>query len=197
MVLEDDFEFDIYKMTSQNNIDPIRSFFEKRKKEDFIYNLGPMPILFYPFLIDGYHYKSIKSLSTHSIIYSKNIQNKIFDFLLHHNFQYKYSKYYDLFITTFYTHYFYYTPLCYQTDDNYNKLKFYSLGFYTKMVDKLVKGIHEIRQTVDQITNNKHQLWFVFFIIFNYLIFILFIITILYIFFQISKIIIYHKKIKK
>lgn len=180
MVLEDDFHFDLNKINSDNHINNIHTFFEKKKDESFIYNIGSLPILFHPFLIDKYHYKAIKLFSTHSLIYNRKIQNKIFDFLLKRSFQYKQSKYYDIFITTLYTNYFYYTPLCYQTNENINDnniSKYYTVHFYTKILD------------LNKITNNRYELWFKFFIIINYIIYILLVFIILFILIRICNII--------
>jgi hypothetical protein len=198
LILEDDFEFELHKINtySVNHIYNIKTFFDKKKDESFIYNLGPMPILFQPFLIDKYHYKGIKLLSTHSLLYSRNVQHKIFDFMSRHNFQYKYSKYYDIFLTTFYTNYFYYTPLCYQTNQNYKKGKFYSIPFYMQFIhfNETISHFHTKLVNLHIITNNQYKLWFIFFIVFNYIIFIVFILILLFIIINIINIILYKDK---
>lgn len=198
MVLEDDFEFDLNKIKtcSTNHVYNIKTFFDKKKDESFIYNLGPLPILFQPLLIDKYHYRAIKLLSTHSLLYNRNAQHKIFDFMIHHNFQYKYSKYYDIFLTTFYTNYFYYTPLCYQTDENHKKDKFYSVNFYTKLIDfnETISHFHTKLVNLNIIPKNRYELWFTFFIIFNYIIFIVFILILLFIIINIINIVIHKKR---
>jgi len=110
LILEDDFIFnsDIKK---SENIDSIADFLKEKEKEEdtgFIYYLGCNPIIVYPCSLNLNHYKSIKSMSMHSIIYSRkarNIKNMKVDL-----------KHWDVIVENSITNrYLYYKPLCYQT----------------------------------------------------------------------------------
>ena len=113
LILEDDFIFspDIKQI---DNLESINKFLNEKKNEEFIYYLGCNPILIIPFSYDLKHYKSHKSLSMHSIVYSKkartatlNLNLKHWDVIVENGIQNKYL---------------YYIPICYQTyPDTENK----------------------------------------------------------------------------
>ena len=75
---------------------------------DFAFYLGTFPIIFFPI---SYHiYKGIFNTFTHSVIYSKTLQQKIL------NYNYQDITDWDIFMNSFITNkYFFYKPLCGQT----------------------------------------------------------------------------------
>jgi hypothetical protein len=119
LILEDDFIFNS-KIKDSKNINSICKFLNKKKEEPFIYYLGCNPIIVHPYF-NVYdpssslsHYKSIKSCSTHGIIYSREARNIDLDLSLKH---------WDAIIENgVKNRYLYYKPLCYQTyPDTENK----------------------------------------------------------------------------
>jgi hypothetical protein len=113
LILEDDFIFSP-NVKNPENVQSINNFLNKKKNEEFIYYLGCNPILIIPFSYDLKHYKSHKSLSMHSIVYSKkartatlNLNLKHWDVIVENGIQNKYL---------------YYIPMGYQTyPDTENK----------------------------------------------------------------------------
>ena len=72
LILEDDFIFS-KKIKEKEHIDIINNTINNLGNINFIYYLGCIPALLFPY--DLYHYKILISLGTHAIIYSK--QNRI------------------------------------------------------------------------------------------------------------------------
>lgn len=105
LILEDDFIFDD-KINNKNNTDKINKFINKYNDKEIMYSLGVLPFIMVPY--EKSHYKVILSGGCHSIVYNKNIRNRILkinqqdikDWDLHKIFRY------DL--------YTYNEPLCYQ-----------------------------------------------------------------------------------
>ena len=106
LILEDDFIFNP-EIHSGSHIDCICRFLETRKNEEYVYHLGLIPVIAYP--VDWTTYRSIKSFTMHSAIYSeKCIENSA-------NYSFDY-KHWDVIIEkNVKNRYFYYKPLCYQT----------------------------------------------------------------------------------
>jgi hypothetical protein len=113
LILEDDFIFNS-NIKNRETLQNINHFLNKYKETQFIYYLGCNPIFIIPYTLDLKHYKSYKSCSTHSIIYSKktrqtnlNLYLKHWDVIMENNIK---------------NRYLYYIPLCYQTyPDTENK----------------------------------------------------------------------------
>jgi hypothetical protein len=107
LILEDDFIFND-KIKNKNILNEIYKLFKIRENNEFYFNLGPMPYLFYPHLfIFNNIYRGIIALCTQGIIYNKKIRESIIKKNINIG--------YDLFLTLNYENYFYRTPLCYQT----------------------------------------------------------------------------------
>lgn len=103
LILEDDFMFDdkILDPFHQNNIN---KFIEKKSTSKFLYYIGALPYLLFPY--DFYNYKNIASGGTHSIIYSKKMREKLNMNNTIHDW--------DVYLNLQPNRYVYYTPLCYQ-----------------------------------------------------------------------------------
>jgi len=105
LILEDDFIFSS-DIKNPGHINSIRQFVLSKEGDNFIYYLGCVPIFIIPKSF-GSHYLSLKSLTTHAIIYSKKARSKITDFS---------GKHWDVIVEkNIGFRYLYYKPLCYQT----------------------------------------------------------------------------------
>jgi len=103
LILEDDFIFSPEIKELQHLIN-INSFLSLKKGEELVYYLGCVPIIIVPY--DLSHYLSLKSLTTHSVVYSKKAREKSLNFE---------AKHWDVILENNYTSKFlYYKPLCYQ-----------------------------------------------------------------------------------
>ena len=101
LILEDDFMFDDKIFHHKNNIN---NFIEKRSNSDFLYYIGALPYVLFPY--DLYNYRNIASGGTHSIIYSKKMREKLNKNDTIHDW--------DVYLNLQPNRYVYYTPLCYQ-----------------------------------------------------------------------------------
>ena len=138
LILEDDFIFnkDIRK---KYNIENINNFLNSHEDEEFIYSLGAVPIFIYPLFKDE-TYKSIKSLTMHSVIYSKKLIRNM-------NYLDLSYKHWDVIIEKYTNNrYLYSIPLCYQTfpetdnkktwsEKDGNKIIFYIKDFVIKLLN--------------------------------------------------------------
>lgn len=101
LILEDDF------IWLDDNVKDINKFCNLHKNKEFLFYLGTLPVVFYPYTFKIY--KGVFNIMTHSIIYSKIARNKIL----------KYPKKIsdiDLFLSlNDFERYFYYYTLCGQT----------------------------------------------------------------------------------
>ncbi len=108
LILEDDFIFNP-EIKKRENIQSINTFITEKKNSDepFIYYLGCLPCVIYPYSVNLNHYKSLKSFAMHSIIYSRAARNVKLNLNLKH---------WDVIIEDGISNkYLYYKPLCYQT----------------------------------------------------------------------------------
>ena len=106
LILEDDFIFS-QEIKNPRHLDSVNSFLIEKKKEEFIYYLGCVPILIAPATFDFQQYYSFKSLCTHAIIYSQKVRSATLNLNLKH---------WDVIIErSIATRYLYCIPLCYQT----------------------------------------------------------------------------------
>lgn len=105
LILEDDFIFD-KKINDKNNTDKINKFINKYNDKEIMYSLGVLPLLMIS--KEKIHYKVILSAGCHSIVYNKNIRNKIL------KIKQEDIKDWDLHKIFRYNLYTYNEPLCYQ-----------------------------------------------------------------------------------
>ena len=104
LILEDDFVF-FPEIMEKKNIEPIQSFLQQKQDDPFLYYLGCIPVITYP-LYPGNHWVSIKSLTAHAVIYSREARNQIVDLG---------DKHWDLILEKNVPYrYLYHIPLCYQ-----------------------------------------------------------------------------------
>ena len=105
LILEDDFMFNS-EIREKKHLKSINTFLNEKKHEEFIYYLGCNPVLIRPYTYDFNHYKSYKSCSTHSIVYSKAARMKTMNLQLKH---------WDVIVeSSIPNKYLYYKPMCYQ-----------------------------------------------------------------------------------
>jgi len=134
LILEDDF---IFSPDIQNpeHINSICQFVSSKEGDEFIYYLGCVPVLIIPKSF-GSHYSSIKSLTTHAIIYSKKARLKITDFS---------DKHWDVIVEkNIGSRYLYYKPLCYQLfPETENKKEWVDKdsAFITWIKNAFIKGL--------------------------------------------------------
>jgi uncharacterized protein YqhQ len=97
--------------------------------------LGCVPVLIFPIGL-GLHYSSLKSLTTHSIIYSKKARSKITDFS---------DKHWDVIVEkNIGSRYLYYKPLCYQLfpeTENKKEWADKDSGVVTWIKNAFIKGL--------------------------------------------------------
>lgn len=133
LILEDDFIFSP-DIKNTENINTISRFVLSKEGDEFIYYLGCVPVLILPY--DTSHYSSIKSLTTHAIIYSKKARSKITDFS---------DKHWDVIVEkNMGSRYLYYKPLCYQLfPETENKKEWADKdnSFVTWIKNAFIKGL--------------------------------------------------------
>ena len=177
LILEDDFIFD-KQIKNKKIINEIETLFNKKNSNNsFFFNLGAVPFIF-NIIPNSNIYKGIYALTSHSIIYNKNILIKIM------NDKNKKYHYMDHYIAINYSNYFYKFPLCYQTFPNTDNNKYW--GEFRFILNYFIKFL-KINIDVELGWTNLYS--FLFFI--NYLLFIiiiLFIFLIIYFIFNVLKI---------
>lgn len=147
LILEDDFIFH-KEIKNKKHINSINNFLKKKQDEDFIYYLGCLPFVMLPNITNSKHLNNIKSLGTHSIIYSKknrlNIMDNYNDILFKHrdwdtnsNLQKK--------------RYIYYKCLCYQLFPETENYKDWSTFSSFPICIKITKTIIKILKLDKQI----------------------------------------------
>lgn len=181
LILEDDFIFD-NKITNKKIINEINYFIKKNEDEIFYFNLGPIPLLFYPNinLYDNI-YRCYSCLATHATIYPKKIRTEIL--------KYKNTpiKVYDLFLTNKFKNYFYKYPLCYQIfPQTENKNMWYENNFIGKIISNANNRLYDMIK-IDKTPQPGYNIIYYTSFIINYSIFILLIIIILYIIYFLCK----------
>jgi hypothetical protein len=142
LILEDDFFFN-RKILKKQICDDINKFLLQNKNEEFLYYLGCLP--FAQTKYSGNHNKMLVGFTTHSVIYSKAIINKII--------QMDRTKIidWDNYSRNF-TRYIYNIPLCYQlfpdTENSKNWMNTSSIKFDVYFILYLLKKLN-LDKTVD------------------------------------------------
>ena len=142
LILEDDFFFN-RKILKKQICDDINKFLLQNKNEEFLYYLGCLP--FAQTKYSGNHNKMLVGFTTHSVIYSKAIINKII--------QLDRTKIidWDNYSRNF-TRYIYNIPLCYQlfpdTENSKNWMNTSSIKFDVYFILYLLKKLN-LDKTVD------------------------------------------------
>jgi hypothetical protein len=179
LILEDDFIFNP-KITNIHIINEIKLCFELNKKNKMYFNLGPIPLLFYPNLnLQNNTYRGLFTACSQSIIYNKNIQ---LDLLKKYNDN---TKHWDLFLEKNYINYFYKFPLCYQIfPETENQKHWLNDNIFQYMIGKVTICI--IKQLKLNLTPNPgyEKLYSILFI-FNYIVLIIIIYYLCYILYKI------------
>jgi hypothetical protein len=104
LILEDDFIFDD-KINDKKITNKINKFLNKYKDKEIMYSLGFIPFIIVP--TEMSHYLTIVAATTHSIIYNRNVRNKILKVKQETIDDWDHNK-------NRYTLYCYHEPLCYQ-----------------------------------------------------------------------------------
>lgn len=137
LLLEDDYEFDL-ELTTQSVANNIKQFFDKHRNETFFYNIGAIPPMFIPILLDKYHYMGIQTLPNHSVIYTRQIQNDILHNIIKPTEK---VKFFDSWLSKKYRGYFYKYPICYQTFPTTDQSSEWKLPLWDSYVTPVVKYI--------------------------------------------------------
>lgn len=110
----------------------LKIFFENNINELFYYNLGPIPLLFWPNInIFNNTFKEIYCTSSHAIIYPKKIQYDIMT-KMNNNIQH-----WDWFLMKTYKNYFYKYPLFYQTYSQTSNQKYWYSNNHNSLFHKI------------------------------------------------------------
>lgn len=184
LLLEDDYEFDL-TLTTRTIVNHIKDFFYKHQNETFFYNIGAIPPLFLPILIDNYHYMGIQTLPNHSVIYTRKVQNDILYNIINPNEK---VKFFDSWLSKKYRGYFYKYPICYQTFPSTEQSSEWKLPLWDYYVSPIVKYIK-----LDKHANPGFQHAYRIAMGINYFLFTLFSIILLLIVLNIVYIMIYKK----
>ena len=178
LILEDDFIFDP-SIKDKEIINEIKDLFLQKKNENFYFNLGPIPFIFYPTIKNIY--KSILCYTSHANIYNK----KIIDNIIYKNV--RDIKHWDVFLTFNYNNYFYKYPLCYQTFPETDNQKNWHFEYNNIFLDKGYKFIIQIAINFFKILNLDieplpgYNNMYIFFFTLNYILFTFFILFLLFI----------------
>jgi len=108
LILEDDFIFDS-NIKQVSHINNINKFINNNNNKTFIYHLGALPFIVFPYNLTTYY---SYSLAAHASIFSKGAQEYII------NTNTYYIKDWDVFLLNNIRRYIYYIPLCNQTFPN-------------------------------------------------------------------------------
>lgn len=107
LILEDDFFFDDGNEEFEKDTKEIDAFLRQNKDSAFCYYLGCIPCLLYPSFTN--HYRVIFRATTHSVVYSAPMMEKIL------TYNQKELRDWDYFLSNIQNpSYTYYKPLCYQ-----------------------------------------------------------------------------------
>lgn len=171
LILEDDFIFN-KEILNIKHIYNIENFLIKKKNDNFIYLLGCLPLFMIPYNSNTYQY--VINLGAHSVIYSKNIRNKIL------NLDQKLICDWDLLLCKYITNkYCYYKPLCYQLFYETDNSKHWGINSYFYNILKylciLVKYLFKIFK-MDIKPEPGFSYFYIFGKLFWFIIFIIFII---------------------
>jgi hypothetical protein len=169
LVLEDDFIFSD-NIKNPNIINEINLFFSKNKNIPFSFNLGPIPVLFYPNIINNIK-KNIFSTNAHAIIYNNCLINRI---LKNSKLNYPYW-HWDVYLNL-YKQYFYKNPIIYQTYPLTENRKIWTENMYINNFINYIIKYNNLDKTPQPGFKNVYNTSFFI----NYFIFILMIIIIIY-----------------
>jgi hypothetical protein len=133
LILEDDFIFS-ENIKNSNIIKEINLFFNNNINRTFYYNIGALPLFFYPKInFRNNTYRGYFCFGAQSIIYTKKLQHEIL--------KYKESKdvlHWDIFISSKFENYFYKTPLCYQLFNKTENELYWFYGIKNNTIKNLV-----------------------------------------------------------
>jgi len=182
LILEDDFIFSPL-IKNEDVIHDIHYFFIKNKDKTFYYNLGTIPLIFYPNInIFNNTFRGFDCRLSHAIIYTKKIQ---IDIIEHKNNN---IMNWDNFLTRKYLNYFYKYPLCYQLFTKTENQNYWCVEdifpFHCFIQYSLTNNTIKILK-LDKRAQPGFNIIYIMSFILNYLIFLIIIIIIIYILFQI------------
>jgi hypothetical protein len=169
LILEDDFILSD-KIIDKNIQNEIKNVLDKNINNKIYFNLGPIPLLFYP-NINPFNniYKSILITVSHGIIYNRNIQYDIMKYYDNN------IKNWDIFLTLHYKSYFYKNALCYQLFTNTDNQKYWLLNdqenIFNKMSQILIINFFSTLKLDKNAEEGFRNIYIIFFI-FNYIFFI-------------------------
>jgi hypothetical protein len=132
IILEDDFIFN--KNITQSDIDKISDFIKVNKDEEYVLNLGCLPVAIYPSIYSGM-YRTIKNFGMHCNIYSEKLINNMDNLDVS-------AKHWDVIIEkNVKLRYMFYRPLCYQTFPETENKKTWEEKDGTPIIGYLKNGV--------------------------------------------------------
>jgi hypothetical protein len=132
LILEDDFLLD-EKIKNKKNINNIKKFFNKTKNKSFIYSLGCIPLLSIPLYYDSYTWYSPHALTTHAVIHTKKFREKLLNIGLNKIIEKDMGWDSKLLANS----YFYYKVLVYQTLEDTDNRKRWSIPILNRLMNLL------------------------------------------------------------
>jgi hypothetical protein len=134
LILEDDFLLD-EKIKNKKNINNIKNFFNKNKNKNksFIYSLGCIPLLSIPLYYDAYTWYSPYALTTHAVIHTKKFREKLLNIGLDKIIEKDMGWDCNLLSNS----YFYYKILVYQTLEDTDNRKRWSVPILNRLMHNL------------------------------------------------------------
>jgi hypothetical protein len=174
LILEDDFIFN-KEIKNKKHINSINKFLKNKQGEDFIYYLGCLPLLMLQNLSNLKHLHNLKSMGTHSIIYSKKNRQNIMD--NYNDVLFKYKDW-DFNTNLQKNKYVYYKCLCYQlfpeTENSKNWLNFNQVLHFLSKITKIIIKILKLDKKTEPGTSIMYafsqSIIFILTIIFIYLV---------------------------
>jgi hypothetical protein len=188
LILEDDFIFGD-NLKNPFILNEISHNMDLNKNKPYYYNLGALPILFYPNLdvsynIDRNTHYGMFEVGSSAIIYNRQIQR---DILKNENTN---VKHWDFFISLYYPHGFYNKPLTYQVYERTENQKYWTCDDVdTVMCRTLDKMQTQFLKSFD-LDKNAHNGYHTFFkmsFILHYLLIIIILFLILYFVWKLNK----------
>lgn len=136
LILEDDFIFSesIREETHRNNI---KVFLNRKMGEDFVYQLGTLPLVVIPY--DFYNYLGLYGGGSHGNIYSSTCMKRIIDDYYNDKIQCAIDEYIQAYGLLNQNTYMYYTPLIYQLlEKTENRENWFSGNDYITQINKWI-----------------------------------------------------------
>jgi hypothetical protein len=161
LILEDDFSFNPEINNSEHTVH-INKFINDHKDEEFVYSLGMIPFIHYPY--DKYTRRIIVGGALHAVVYSKKAQLNIIQNLNN-------ATYPEIYIMLNIKWYMYYKPLCYQLFPVTNNSKNWIMPDLFLYVLSVVKLDKQVEPGTSLFYNYSNSICLIIFLIFLFIIY--------------------------